>query len=37
MVIGKELLLPTIKQCVLEVDIGAGFVRIHILEGVLDI
>lgn len=34
---GKELLLPAIKQCVLEVDIEAGFVRIHILEGLLDI
>lgn len=33
---GRELLLPAIKQCVLEVDVEAGFVRIHILEGLLD-
>lgn len=33
---GKELLLPAIKQCVLEVDIEAGFMKIHILEGLLD-
>lgn len=32
---GREFLLPAIKQCVLEVDIEAGFVRIHILEGLL--
>lgn len=33
---GRELLLPAIKQCVLEVDIEAGYIRIHILEGLLD-
>lgn len=33
---GGELLLPAIRQCVLEVDIDAGFVRVHILEGLLD-
>lgn len=33
---GRELLLPAIKQCVLEVDVEAGFVRIHILKGLLD-
>ncbi len=33
---GRELLLPAIKQCVLEVDVEAGFMRIHILEGLLD-
>lgn len=32
---GREFLLPAIKQCVLEVDIEAGFVRVHILEGLL--
>lgn len=32
----QELLLPAIKQCVLEVDVEAGFIRIHILEGLLD-
>ncbi len=33
---GRELLLPAIKQCVLEVDVEAGYVRVHILEGLLD-
>ena len=33
---GREILLPAIKQCVLEVDVEAGFMRIHILEGLLD-
>lgn len=32
---GRELLLPAIRQCVLEVDVEAGFIRIHILEGLL--
>ena len=33
---GRELLLPAIKQCVLEVNVEAGFMKIHILEGLLD-
>lgn len=33
---GRELLLPAIKQCVLEVNVEAGYIRIHILEGLLD-
>ncbi len=32
---GRELLLPAIRQCVLEVDVEAGFIKIHILEGLL--
>lgn len=32
---GRELLLPAIRQCVLEVDIEDGYIRIHILEGLL--
>lgn len=32
----RELLLPAIRQCVLEVNIEAGYIRIHILEGLLD-
>lgn len=32
---GREFMLPAIKQCVLEVDIEAGYVRIHILDGLL--
>lgn len=33
---GRKLLLPAIRQCVLEVDVESGFIRIHILEGLLD-
>lgn len=33
---GRELLLPAIKQCVLNVDVEAGFVQVHILDGLLD-
>lgn len=33
---GKELLLPAIKQCILHVDPEAGFVKVHVLEGLLD-
>ena len=33
----RELLLPAIKQCVLEVDVEAGFIRIHILDGLLEL
>ena len=33
---GRELLLPAIRQCVLEVDVEAGFIRVHVLEGLLD-
>lgn len=32
---GRELLLPAIRQCVLAVDLQAGFIRVHILEGLL--
>ena len=33
---GRELLLPAIKECVLRVDIEAGEMQIHILDGLLD-
>lgn len=33
---GRELLLPAIKQCILAVDVEAGFIQVHILEGLLD-
>lgn len=33
---GRELLLPAIKQCVLEVDVEQGFMKVHILEGLLE-
>lgn len=33
---GEELLLPAIRQCVLEVNVESSYIRIHILEGLLD-
>lgn len=30
---GTELLLPAIKQCILEVQIAQGYMRVHVLEG----
>ena len=33
---GRELLLPAIKQCILNVDVENGFIQVHILEGLLD-
>lgn len=33
---GRELLLPAIKECVLDVDVKEHFMKIHILEGLLD-
>ncbi|MBR3469019.1 MAG: 16S rRNA processing protein RimM [Lachnospiraceae bacterium] len=32
---GRELLLPAIKQCILEVNEEEGFVRVHVLDGLL--
>ncbi|MCM1063420.1 MAG: ribosome maturation factor RimM [Eubacterium sp.] len=32
---GRELLLPAIRQCVLAVDVEAGYIQIHILDGLL--
>jgi len=33
---GRELLLPAIKECVLDVDMDNRVMKIHILEGLLD-
>lgn len=32
----KELLIPAIKQCILDVDVEAGTMQVHLLEGLLD-
>lgn len=32
----RELLLPAIKQCVLEVKPEEGFMKVHVLDGLLD-
>ncbi|MCR4616856.1 MAG: ribosome maturation factor RimM [Lachnospiraceae bacterium] len=33
---GQELLLPAIKECILEVNVEEGVMRVHILDGLLD-
>ena len=33
---GKELLLPAIKQCILDGAVEKGTMKVHILEGLLD-
>ena len=34
---GRELLLPAIKQCILDVDIEARKMKVHVLDGLLDL
>ena len=34
---GKELLLPAIKQCILNVDVENRKMTVHVLEGLLDL
>ena len=33
----KEVLLPAIKECILEVDLEKGEMRVHVMEGLLDL
>ena len=33
---GKELVLPAIKECILNVDMQSKKMKVHILEGLLD-
>lgn len=33
----KELLIPAIKQCILDVDIAAGKIIVHLLEGLREL
>ena len=34
---GRSLLLPAIKQCILNVDVENGMMHVHVLEGLLDL
>ena len=34
---GKEYLFPSIKECILNVDLDKGQVLVHILDGLLDL
>lgn len=33
---GREVLIPAIKECILNVDMESGRMRVHMLEGLLD-
>lgn len=33
---GREVLIPAIKECILSVDIQAGKMKVHLLEGLLE-
>lgn len=33
---GREVLIPAIKECILNVDIEGGKMQVHIMEGLLD-
>lgn len=33
---GREVLIPAIKECILDVDMESGRMRVHMLEGLLD-
>lgn len=33
---GKEVLLPVIDQCILDIKPEEGYIRVHIMEGLLD-
>ena len=33
---GREVLLPAIRQCILKVDVDAGYMQVHLLEGLLE-
>ncbi|MDE6127785.1 MAG: ribosome maturation factor RimM [Lachnospiraceae bacterium] len=35
--VGKEILIPAIRQCILDVDIDEKNMTVHLLEGLLDI
>ena len=34
---GKEVLLPAIKDCILSVDVEAKVMKVHVLDGLLDL
>lgn len=33
---GKEVMLPAIKECVLQIDMEKGVIMVHIMDGLLD-
>lgn len=33
---GKDVLIPAIRQCILDVDVEGGWMKVHLLEGLLE-
>ena len=33
---GKDVLIPAIRQCILDVDVENGVMKVHLLEGLLE-
>ena len=33
---GKDVLIPAIRQCILDVDVETGIMKVHLLEGLLE-
>jgi 16S rRNA processing protein RimM len=33
---GREVLIPAIKECILQVDVEAGQMQVHMMDGLLD-
>lgn len=33
---GKEILIPSIKECILDVNVEAKLIRVHLLDGLMD-
>ena len=31
----KEILIPAIKDCIRDVDVESGFVKVHLMEGLV--
>lgn len=34
---GKEILLPAIKECILDINLETGLMKIHLMDGLLDL
>ena len=32
---GRQLLIPAIRECILEVNVEEGWMRVHLLDGLL--
>ena len=34
---GKELLIPALKECILAIDVEKAYIKVHLLDGLLDL